>query len=72
MKSFSVEILNPKALKLLKDLADMKLISLSEKQLSFENLLIELRKRGNQTKISDDDILKEVKSVRANRYANKK
>lgn len=72
MKSFSVEVLNPKALKLLKDLADMKLISLNEKSMSFEKLLKELRKRGKQSNLSEEDILDEVKSVRANRYANKK
>ena len=72
MKSFSVKVLNPKALNLLKDLADMELITLSEKPISFESLLIELRNRGEKSGISEEDIIKEVKNVRANRYVNKK
>jgi len=72
MRTFSVEILNPKALKLLMDLADMELITLNEKPLAFEGLLEELRSRGKKSGISEDDISKEVDFVRTSRYANKK
>lgn len=65
--TFNVEILNPKAKKLLQDLAELRLISISENK---SNPFLEAVKkiRSKKAKISLDEITKEVESVRAERY----
>jgi hypothetical protein len=72
--TYQVDILNPKADKLLKDLADLKLISLTVT--SNDPFLTEvkrLRKKAAGVKAPTlDEITKEVESVRAKRYGNRK
>ena len=69
MQTFSVEILNPKAKKLLKDLADLNLISISPES-NMKTLLAKLRK--NESEIpSLEEITKEVEAVRSARYVQK-
>jgi hypothetical protein len=71
--TYQVDILNPKATKLLQDLADLKLISI--KQTSGDNFLkvVErLRKKASSNPPSLEEITKEVELVRAERYAKKK
>ncbi len=69
MQTFSVEILNPKAKKLLKDLADLNLISISPES-NIKVLLTKLRR--NESEIpSLEEITKEVEAVRSTRYAQK-
>lgn len=66
METLRIEILNPKAKKLLKDLAELKLISI-EKQVSLKELLIRFRK--NEYKVpSIDEIALEVREERQTRY----
>ena len=67
MATFNIEILNPKAKKLLLDLADLRLISISEKK---SNAFLDAVKkfRSKKAKISLTDITKEVEAVRAKRY----
>ena len=69
MISYQVNILNPKAVKLLKGLADLKLITLekTEKE-TWENLLKRTR-RNADTAPSLEEITEEVELVRAERYA---
>lgn len=64
----NVEILNPKAKKLLFDLADMRLISISENK---PNPFLDAVKkiRAKKTTISLAEITKEVEAVRTKRYA---
>lgn len=65
--TFNIEILNPKAKKLLVDLAELKLISISEQ--TFNPFLEAIKKiRAKKAKISLEEITKEVESVRAKRY----
>ena len=74
MSSIQIEILNPKANKLLKDLADLKLIAIKENS-SNDNFLKIVRRIRNKAKAdapSFADITKEVESVRAKRYAKAK
>ncbi|MBK6834715.1 MAG: hypothetical protein IPG89_10745 [Bacteroidetes bacterium] len=67
MASLNIEILNPKAKKLLQDLAELRLISISEKD---SNPFMEVVKklRSKKAKISMDEITKEVEALRTKRY----
>jgi len=70
MDSIRIEILNPKARKLLKNLADLKLIRISEfsdRKNEFKNLLDKLRAKSENAP-SLEDIQKEVDTVRKARY----
>jgi hypothetical protein len=66
MSTFNIEILNPKAKKLLLDLADLRLISISE---SVSNPFLDVVKkiRSKKSNLSLEDITKEVEAVRSKR-----
>ncbi|MEI6508359.1 MAG: hypothetical protein WCO54_07730 [Bacteroidota bacterium] len=71
--TYQVNILNPKATKLLQDLADLNLISLE--QFGDDNFLktvSRLRKKSSSASITLKEITKEVEAVRNKRYASKK
>ena len=73
MNTLQVDILNPKAGKLLQDLADLKLISI--KNLPDDNFLKvvkELRKKAKKNPPSLSEITRDVELVRAKRYAKEK
>lgn len=73
METYKINILNPKATKLLKYLADLDLISIKKtSEDSFENILNRLRKKAASETLSIEDITKEVESVRFKRYEAKK
>lgn len=68
MESIRIDIINPKAKKLLKDLADLKLIRIKKEVKSeFSSLLQKLRNKSSQS-LSLDEITKEVENVRKSRY----
>lgn len=70
--TYQVDILNPKADKLLQDLADMKLISLSKASDDpFLSVVKRLRKKAASNPPELDEITKEVEAVRSKRYARK-
>lgn len=71
MKTYQIDILNPKAIKLLQDLADLNLISFKKTDESLKGVVSRLRKRASADKLSLDDITKEVEIVRSKRYAKK-
>ena len=63
-----IDILNPKAKKLLKDLADLNLIKINkEKKSDLSSLLTKLRSKSSE-ELSLDEITEEVESVRKSRY----
>ena len=63
-----VDIINPKALRLLKDLADMNLIAIQDSSNNgFANVLKKLRLKA-KTAPTYDEITKEVELVRQKRY----
>ena len=66
MATFNIEILNPKAKKLLMDLADLRLISISE---SVANPFLDVVKkiRSKNAQLSLADITKEVENIRTKR-----
>jgi len=68
MSTIRIDILNPKAAKLLKNLADMKLIAIQDSSKSgFAKLLKKLRSKAKPTP-SMDEITQEVELVRSKRY----
>lgn len=70
MKTYQIDILNPKAARLLQDLADLKLITIKEtKKQDFIDIVTKLRKKASSNVPSLEEITKEVELVRAERYA---
>ena len=68
METLKINIINPKALKLINDLADMDLISIEENDKNaFANILERLRSQSDSAP-SLDEITREVETVRAERY----
>jgi len=64
-----VEILHPKAAKLLKDLADLNLIAIHDTSKNgFASVLKKLRSKSKSAP-TFDEITKEVELVRSKRYA---
>ena len=71
--TLQVNILNPKATKLLQDLADLNLISIKGIQEDgFIKIIKKLRAKASVNPPSLEEITKEVESVRAKRYAQEK
>lgn len=68
MELIRVEIINPKAKKLLQDLADLNLIKIRKSdQPDFSALLTKIRSKSTED-ISLEEISKEVENVRKSRY----
>jgi hypothetical protein len=73
MRTFQVDILNSKAIKLLQNLEELNLISIKEQpQDNFQKVVNRLRKKAASAPPSMEDITKEVEAVRAKRYAKNK
>lgn len=73
MVTYQVDILNPKADRLLQDLADMDLIALREaKADEFAKVVERLRSKASTSPPSLEDITAEVEAVRNERYARNK
>ena len=70
MTSIQVDILNPKAEKILKELADLNLIVIkNSKNDNFLKVVNKIRKKAKANPISLEEITKEVELVREKRYA---
>lgn len=73
MNTIQVDILNPKAGKLLKDLAVFDLIAIREiADDGFMKLVNKIRSKAKGNPLSLEEITKEVETVRAKRYAKGK
>ncbi len=73
MTTIQVDILNPKAGKLLEDLAELKLISIrNASDDGFLKLVNKFRTKAKNNPPSLEDITKEVEIVRSKRYAKAK
>lgn len=69
MNTMRIDILNPKATRLLKDLADLNLIAIQDTSKNgFAAVLKKLRSKAKSAPTLDE-ITKEVELVRAKRYA---
>ena len=72
MGSIRVEILNPKAKKLLQNLAELKLISIEEtNESSFMKAVQNIRSKVKGNPPTLEEITKEVEAVRSKRYGKK-
>ena len=71
MEALKIEILNPKALQLIKGMQDLKLIKVSEEPISTLKTYLRKMRRNASTAQSLDEISKIVDVVRAKRYAQK-
>ncbi len=73
METMQIDILNPKAGKLLKNLEDLKLISIRKSSDDgFLKLVNKFRARAKSNPPTLAEITKEVELVRAKRYASKR
>lgn len=73
MDSYQINIINPKALKILKDLADLELISFKKTEdESLQKILKRIRENAGPDAPSLEEITREVELVREKRYASKK
>lgn len=69
METMRIDILNPKAVRLLKDLADLNLIAIQDtSKTGFASVLKKLRSNAKAAPTLDE-ITKEVETVRSKRYA---
>ncbi|HET8837510.1 MAG TPA: hypothetical protein VFM82_00775 [Flavobacteriaceae bacterium] len=67
MESIQIDIVNPKAKKLLQNLADLNLIKIKHVKKTDLTALLE-KLRGKSNGLSLEEITKEVETVRATRY----
>ena len=71
--TLQIDILNPKATKLLKDLEDLKLIAIKKSEEDgFLKVVKRLRTKAAKNSPSFEEITQAVESVRSQRYAKKK
>jgi hypothetical protein len=70
MTTLQIDLLNPEAAKLLKDLADMNLIAIrNSSDDGFLKLVNKIRNKAKSNPPTLKEITKEVEHVRAKRYA---
>ena len=74
MATLQIDILNPKAGKLLQDLADLNLIAITElgKNDGFLKAIKRIRGKAGKNAPSLEEITKEIESIRSKRYAKAK
>ena len=71
MEALKIEILNPKALKLIKGMQELNLIKVSEEPATRLRVYLKNMRRKSSSMPSLEDITKIVEKVRAERYAKK-
>jgi len=72
MKSYQIDILNPKAVKILQSLADLNLISFKETNDSLQKAINRIRKKTENNPPSLEEITREVEVVREKRNVQSK
>lgn len=71
MEALKIEILNPKALQLIKGMQELKLIKVSDEPISTLKAYLKKMRRNSASAPALDEITKIVEEVRAKRYAKK-
>jgi hypothetical protein len=71
MEALKIEILNPKALQLIKGMQELKLIRVSEEPVSTLKAYLKKMRRNSASAPGSDEITKIVEDVRAKRYGKK-
>lgn len=71
MEALKIEIINPKALQLIKGMQDLNLIKVTNEPVSALKAYLKKMRSKSSTAPSLEEITKIVESVRAKRYAKK-
>lgn len=71
MEALKIEILDPKALKLIKEMQDLNLIKISDEPLSSLKTYLSKMRKDSISAPSLDEITKVVEEVRTERYSKK-
>jgi len=71
MQALKIEIINPKALQLIKGMQELKLIKVSDEPVSTLKAYLKKMRRKSAAAPSLDEITKIVEEVRAKRYVKK-
>ena len=71
MDTLKIEILNPKALELLKNLQDLKLIKVTEDPVSALKAYLAKMRKKEASALSLEEITQPVEEVRAERYGKR-
>jgi hypothetical protein len=71
MEALKIQILNPKALQLIKGMQELKLIKVSDEPVSTLKTYLKKMRRNSSTAPGLNEITKIVEEVRAKRYAKK-
>ena len=71
MEALKIEILNPKALQLIKGMEDLKIINVSDEPVSTLKTYLKKMRRNSSTAPDLEEITKIVEQVRAKRSAKK-
>ncbi len=71
MEALKIEILNPKALQLIKGMQDLELIKVSNEPASAVKTYLKKMRQNSASAPGTDEIAKIVKEVRVKRYAKK-
>ena len=71
MEAYKLEVLDPKALKLIKGMQELKLIKVTKEPLSSVQQYLKKMRRNASSAPSLDEITKIVEKVRSKRYAKR-
>ena len=71
MEAIKIEILNPKALKIIKEMQDMKLIKVTNEPASKLQAYLKKMRKNHAIVPAEDEIASLVNEVRAERYGKK-
>jgi len=71
MEALKIEILNPKAIQLIKGMQELQLIKVCDDPISSLKVYLKKMRRNSSTAPSLEEITKIVDDVRAKRYAKK-
>lgn len=71
MEALKIEVLNPKALRLLEGMQDLKLIKVSKEPASKLSAYLKKMRNNSDNAPSPEEIQELVKGVRSKRYAKK-
>lgn len=71
MQAIKIQILNDKAMRLIKGMEDLKLIKVSDEPSSLFKSYLKKMRRNSATAPSSEEITQLVENVRAARYAKK-
>lgn len=71
MEALKIEILDPKALQLIKEMQNLNLIKISDEPISRIKTYLEKMRKNSDSTPNLDEITKMVEEVRTERYAKK-